>query len=208
MKLAKIGAQRGFTILEIMLVMAIMGVILGLTSFSFDVSSNKERVNKEARRFVAVFQAASDFALLNNFELGLQVKENTYRFLAFNHESYLWSELSDEELLEEYELPEDFTLQLALGDIPWLDDQRSLEDGLFSQESLLGEDSLFELGEEKEIEKRKKMRPQVYLFSSGEITPFTLTFLFEEAFSDEEPIAFEVTGEFTLPLKVEGPVRL
>lgn len=188
----KLSRQRGFTLLEIMLVMVLMAVVLSSVSLSFDIRSDRTRVEDEAKRFQAVVQLASDYALLNNLQLGLQIEERSYQFLGFDGEN--WQAINDDKLFSIHELDEEFTLQLSIGEIPWLDDYDA-EEGLFGR---LSDDE-----DDNEQKNKKRLIPQVYLFSSGEITPFSVQFVFHRPFSNEREIVIEVSGEDELPLKLQ-----
>ncbi len=190
-QLSKLSRQRGFTLLEVMLVMVLMAVVLSSVNLSFDIRSDRNKVEDEAKRLQAVVQLASDYALLNNLQLGLWVEEKSYQFLGFDGE--VWTTIDEDKILKKYELEDNFKLKLTLGDIPWLDNVDA-EDGLFS---LVGQD------DEDDEDEQKKLVPQVYLFSSGEITPFSVQFIYQRPFSGEDDIVFEVSGETELPLKIE-----
>ncbi len=185
---------RGFTLIEIMLVLAIMAVMLTAVQLNFDLASPNDKVEKEANRFHAVFQLASDYSQLNNVQLGLVTDEISYSFVAYDGDR--WMMLSEERFLEQYELEEGFSLELSLGDIPWLEDALEPGEGLFDDDE-----------EEDDEDDEKKIIPQVYIFSSGDITPFTLTFVYEEEFSNDDAVAYDVKGEYAIPLTVDGPVE-
>jgi general secretion pathway protein H len=60
-----------------------------------------------------------------------------------------------------------------------------------------------------EEEQEEKIIPQVYILSGGDITPFSVTFRLNDDFiysDDEEELAFRVTGIYTTPLTIEGPI--
>ncbi|NTS75839.1 type II secretion system minor pseudopilin GspH [Catenovulum sp. SM1970] len=186
--------QGGFTLLEIMLVLVLMAILISSISFSFDVSDPKERTYKEAKRFQTAFHMASDYGLLNNIQIGLVVDEESYQFVGYDGNQ--WMSFPDEPVLAAYQIPEQIIMSLTMGEIPWLDDQ-----------SLLGEEDLFSSGDEDEREedgsKKQKLIPQVYLFSSGDITPFELTFSYAATFDSPDPIEFQVIGVDVIPLKVK-----
>ncbi|WAJ69850.1 type II secretion system minor pseudopilin GspH [Catenovulum adriaticum] len=185
----KLSRQRGFTLLEIMLVMVLMAVVLSSVSLSFDIRSDQSKVEDEAKRLQAVVQLASDYALLNNFQLGLRLDENSYQFLVYDGEK--WQALDGDKMFDQHELEEGFELQVSIGEIPWLENYDE-DEGLF-----------FDSDDEDDEDGKKKLIPQVYLFSSGEITPFSVQFIFSRPFSSEDEIVYQVSGESELPLKVE-----
>lgn len=176
-----------------MLVMVLMAIIVSSISFSFDVQSPKDKTFKEAKRFQAIYHLAAEYALLNNVQFGIVIKEQGYEFVGFDGER--WTPISDETYFAEYELEEFFRLELRMDDIPWLDEQANEDEGLFETSN-------------DEEEEEDKIVPQLYLFSSGDISPFELVIIYEEDFSDDDPVGYSVTGEYTIPLKVEGPLEL
>lgn len=186
----KLSRQRGFTLLEIMLVMVLMAVVLSSVSLSFDIRSDQNKVEDEAKRLQAVVQLASDYALLNNFQLGLRLDENSYQFLVYDGEK--WQALDGDKMFNQHELEEEFELQVSIGEIPWLENYDE-DEGLF-----------FDPDDEEDEDGKKKLIPQVYLFSSGDITPFSVQFIFNRPFSGEDEIVYQVSGESELPLKIEN----
>lgn len=187
--------NRGFTLLEIMLVMVLMAVVISSVTLSFDIRSTDKKVEDEAKRFHAVYQLASDYALLNNLQLGMAISPTRYQFLVFDGEG--WQTINDDKVLSPHELEEGFQLELTLGELDWLDDGGfDLDKGLFSDD------------DEDDDSKIKKVIPQIYLFSSGEITPFTLRISYELAFSGEDKIEYQIVGDSELPLKVENMADL
>lgn len=186
----KLSRQRGFTLLEIMLVMVLMAVVLSSVSLSFDIRSDQNKVEDEAKRLQAVVQLASDYALLNNFQLGLRLDENGYQFLVYDGEK--WQALDGDKMFNQHELEEEFELQVSIGEIPWLENYDE-DAGLF-----------FDPDDEEDEDGKKKLIPQVYLFSSGDITPFSVQFIFNRPFSGEDEIVYQVSGESELPLKIEN----
>lgn len=76
---------------------------------------------------------------------------------------------------------------------------------MFDSSVLINEDEEDDFTEEEE--EKKKTIPQVYMLSGGDITPFSLTFsLAEFAFDGDENISFKVSGIYTTPLTIEGPI--
>lgn len=187
----QIKRSLGFTLIEVMAVLVIMGLIVSMVSLNFSSASNKEKLHTEAKRFAAVFNMAADFALLNNVELGLEIiEDNEYRFL-FLDDNDQWQIVSGDKALEPYQLPEEYKLELNLDDFPW-----QQEESLFAEDAFETEE--FTLDEEEQ----KPPFPQVFILSSGDITPFILHFDFLPEFSDEMPARFNAAGEYSAPLNV------
>ncbi|WP_017444450.1 type II secretion system minor pseudopilin GspH [Gayadomonas joobiniege] len=185
--------QHGFTLLEVMLVMVLLAVMVSSISLSFDLRSPYDKVKDEARRFQAAFQLASDYALLNSFQLGLVVDKATYQFVAFDGDN--WQTLEDDKSLSKHELSQEIELSLTMQQIDWLSDQQQ-DEGIFSVAGSNEEDS--DTGQDN----KDKIIPQVYLFSSGEYIPSEFSLTFTWVGDSEQTLFFEVTGAGGFPLKI------
>lgn len=73
--------QRGFTLIEILVVVFIIGVILGFASLSLGGRSLDDRLDQDARRLRQVMVMALDEAALTTAEIGFQPREDGYAFL-------------------------------------------------------------------------------------------------------------------------------
>lgn len=192
----------GFTLLEIMLVILIMGLVVSVVMFNTFGQSKLEILEKQARRFQVVFDMASDFAVLNQQQLGLFVdqEKQTYQFMYLDDEQ-LWRLMTEDKAFDAYQLPEEFTLSLQLEGLPWLQEDNLFEEG-FDAKLSVSEDDV-KIGDEEE---KLPPPPQVFILSSGDITPFSMAFSYEPQFGSDDPLYFRVNGEDTPPLVSEGPL--
>lgn len=196
---------KGFTLLEVLVVIALIGLIISSVQFNFSGDKPANTLKKVSYQFSALFENAANYGLLNNVELGLYVEKNSYRFLGYD--GVKWSEIAEQEWLAPQELPEGVTLTLTLDDLP-------IEEPLLFDSSVFQNDSdeylsFKAIEEAKKAEQEKLLFPQVYILSGGDITPFSLTFHFtEEAslYDDLSELKYRVTGIYSTPLKIEGPV--
>lgn len=196
---------KGFTLLEVLVVIALIGLIVSVVQFNFSGKRPEDTLKKASYQFAELFESAANYGLLNNIELGLYINENSYRFLGYD--GVKWSELPQQDWLAVQKLPEGVTFKLALDDLP-IEEPLLFDSSVFKAQ---GEEYLsFDAIEEaKKAEKEKQLLPQVYILSGGDITPFSLTFHFtEEAslYDDLSELAYRVTGIYSTPLTVEGPV--
>ena len=187
--------QQGFTLIEVMLVIVLIGVMVSAVQFTFSGNKPEQLLEQNSVRFAGVFDAAAEYGLLNNIELGLFVEKNTYQFLGYDGVN--WSPIANNPMFEVFTLPEGIEITLQLDDLP-------IEEPLLFDSSLLINDDQEDNFTEAE---NKKTIPQVYMLSGGDITPFSLTFSLAEFASDgDENISFKVSGIYTTPLMIEGPL--
>lgn len=136
----------GFTLIEILVVLVLVGLLAAMAVFTMGGGSQQRELESEVRELYLLMQTASDQAVLNNLELGLLLEEHGYRFVAFHEETSDWKP-SGERIFRAREFPH------------WLVTTRFIESDAPRLAS--AED---------------KLRPDVVFFSSGETTPFELEF--------------------------------
>lgn len=196
--------QRGFTLLEIMIVLFFIGLSVTYVMFNAFGANPKDKLEEQARRFQVIFEMASDFAVLNQQQLGLRVEKRTneYGFMLLDDQQN-WQPLDLEPIFAAHQLPEPFALELNMDDLPWLEEDNLFDDELFDEDFSLSDEGV-EIGNEAD---KKPPPPQVLILSSGDLTPFSLTFIFEPDFGDEEPVYFQINGKETTPLERVGPLE-
>ncbi|WP_077342546.1 type II secretion system minor pseudopilin GspH [Pseudocolwellia agarivorans] len=189
---------KGFTLIEVMVVIVLIGLMASVVQFNFNGNEPEKLLEKESQRFAAIFNMAAEYSMLNNVELGLVVdsEKNTYQFLGFDGEK--WVPASGNKLLEPYALPEEMEAILALDDLPL--DEPPLINSLRENE----ESDLTFSG--SELDEEKKLLPQVYILSGGDLTPFTLRFKFIDTYDAYIATSYLVSGLYTTPLTIEGPI--
>ncbi len=200
-----LAKTKGFTLLEVLVVIALIGLIVSAVQFNFSGKRPEDVLQKASYQFATLFESAANYGLLNNIELGLYVDKTSYQFLGYD--GVKWSEISEQAWLAKQTLPENVTLTLALDDLP-IDDPLLFDSSVFKiqNEEYLSFDAIEEA---KKTEEEKQLLPQVYILSGGDITPFSLTFQFTEEMSlynELDDLAYRVTGIYSTPLTIEGPV--
>ncbi|NWN90553.1 type II secretion system minor pseudopilin GspH [Marinobacter adhaerens] len=138
--------NRGFTLIEILVVLVLVGLLASLAVFTMGGNSQQRALKNQVRELYLLMQTASDQAVLNNLELGLVLEETGYRFVAYANETGKWT-ASGERIFQAREFPE------------WLVATRFIESE--APRLATAEDEL---------------KPDVVFFSSGETTPFELEF--------------------------------
>jgi general secretion pathway protein H len=177
----------GFTLVEVMLVMLLIGLLATTVVMNFSGESREERLAKEAERFQQIFQFVAETAMLKQQEWGLYVQADQYGFLYYSNEDAKWAPADEPASLRAHKLPQDIVLTLELEGLP------GAETNLLSQLDWQLDDE-----EQPEAETKIPVLPQVFILSSGEISPFQL--LLTET-SDLSPLYSAVSTEFAIPLQ-------
>jgi len=139
----------GFTLLELMVVLVIVGVILTFVTLSMGGDGRAEQLEREARRLAALLELAGEEAVLRSDQLAVRFGDSDYEFLILAGGQ--WLPLSGDPQFRLRRLPAGMRMRLELEDSPPPDLDASDEN-----------------------------LPQVFLLSSGEMTPFTVTLSADE----------------------------
>jgi len=92
--------DRGFTLVEIMVVMVIIGVTLGLASLNA-IPSPHQDLQAEAQRLTLLLQLARDEAIVRNRPVTFEATPERYHFLVRNETR--WVPITNDDLLRERE---------------------------------------------------------------------------------------------------------
>ncbi|UCB53986.1 MAG: type II secretion system minor pseudopilin GspH [Thiotrichales bacterium] len=140
--------DRGFSLLELLVVIVIISILFTFTTLAIRGTSPEELIQTEAQRLDRLLQLALEEAILKGQEYGLEFSPDSYRFLLYVEGA--WLPLEEDKLLRKRLLPENMEFELEIEQI-----------------DVLIEEASDEAGEDEE----DTPRPQVFLLSSGEITP-------------------------------------
>jgi len=184
--------ERGFTLLELIVVVFIIGVIAGFASLSVGTSADRT-IEEEAKRFTALLRLASEESILNAVEMGVKVYKTSYQFGQLGANGRLGGLEEDDGTFRLRSLPEGIILKLEING-----ETLTLTEGTesFFSPSVASEDEEDENSEasnfsrSEEAEAEDDGAPVIFLLSSGEMTPFLLEFTVE----DRE--GFQVTGDY------------
>ena len=148
----------GFTLLELMVVLVLIGIIFSFAVLSLRGTDISDLMERETRRLATLLELAADEAILRGEELAVNFTDDGYEFLVLQDNS--WQSSGDDGLLKAYSLPADIELRLEVeNELPELNSFARQED------------------EDSEADEEEKLTPQVFILSSGEVTPFTVTFM-------------------------------
>ena len=178
---------KGFTLLELMLVILLIGLLSAMVTLNFSGESRQEKLTNEAERFQQISQFVAETALLKQQEWGLYVLPDRYGFLYYDYSSSKWLQADEPEGLRQHKLPQDMTLTLEL-------------DGLEGADSNLLSQLDWEIDEDEQPTDEQSeipVLPQVFILSSGEISPFKLLFVEQ---SEVNLLYSAVSTDFSIPL--------
>lgn len=96
--LKPVRASRGFTLVEVMVVMVIMGIVLGMVSLNA-IPSPRQNLQNEAQRLALLLQLARDEAIVRNRLVAFEATPESYRFMVRNE--IRWDPITQDDLLRE-----------------------------------------------------------------------------------------------------------
>lgn len=159
--------RRGFTLIEILLVLVILSVVAGLVVISLSRNPATD-IDREARRLQLVLSEASEEAVSRGIEITLAISAGSdaidgrahYQLLVLNPEQKNWAvpdfNGADQGIWADHDTVEDIELD-------WYLEGREFSAG---QLDSLARVSAFSAPDD--------LRPSIILLSSGEMTPFRL----------------------------------
>jgi general secretion pathway protein H len=144
--------SKGFTLVEILVVVVIMAVVISITVLSVSSTGRDSQLDEESRRIEGLVGLLHERALLEGRDFGLRIEPAAYEFVVYDTGRDRWMMLDQEREFRHRELPKGVSFQLQLDShtvvIKPID--RNLSDG-------------------------NQPNPQVAIAASGEGTPFRLT---------------------------------
>ncbi|OED41013.1 type II secretion system protein GspH [Endozoicomonas sp. (ex Bugula neritina AB1)] len=180
----------GFTLLEILLVLVLMGLAATMVMPRLSIGSSAQDLNIASERLLTLSQMAQQLALTEGRSIGLSVtrneksKEFSYEFLILTKGE--WTPVKNHRILRGVNLSSDLTLRVEPGDSFW-------------KEALAYEETSGSLLEDVVTE--AKAKPNVYFWSSGEVTPARIRLCLVNGANGKQNInqcrevLFEETGE-------------
>jgi general secretion pathway protein H len=111
----------GFTLIEVMVVVVIIGILINFTMLSLRSRSPADQLNEESKRLKSLIEIASEEALLRSSLIGVDISETGYSFLRLKEET--WEPVNDN-LLRNRELPEEVRISMTLAQPPSDDEEK------------------------------------------------------------------------------------
>lgn len=175
---------RGFTLLEILVVVVIIGILTALLLPNLNAGGRWRELQREASTLAARIRVAQDEAMLSGREIGIVFADNGYRFVAWDAQSSHFRALAEPGLRWTLrELAEGISMAASAdnGDpilvLPEAD--ASAPDRVAADAQTASADTDVE----------PIYEPSVYVLSSGEVTPFTAVFRAE---GEEQSVALQI----------------
>ena len=142
------GASRGFTLIEILVVLVIIGVITAGILLSVNITGRDRELEKESDRLLALFNYAREQAELQTREFGVMFQDDGYEFLTYDPRRAGWRSVFEDDALAARHLPDGLGVRLSVEARPVV------------------------LTRPKDA---KDKTPQVMIFSNGDLTTFAAT---------------------------------
>ena len=139
--------SRGFTLIEILVVVLVVSILMGVVAGSFSGSDREQTLRGYTERLALRIEFARDKALQSNREWGVFVDEEGVRFAEFDEINALWSPRGEKPFqADAYD--RDVEFKVVVEDLP---------------------------GNLQAPQDPDEQIPDIVLFSSGETTPFEIT---------------------------------
>ncbi|GMR17124.1 MAG: hypothetical protein BMS9Abin32_182 [Gammaproteobacteria bacterium] len=184
---------RGFTLVEILVVVVIMGVVSAAVLLSFGIADDQRALQQQARRLVMLIELTRDEATLQGRDFGLEVLRGGYRFVELDPLREQWVEVIGDDLLRQRQLDEGMRFDLLL------EDRRvSLRDSAVN--IVMDEDD-----NQRSRDLTDDYEPHVLILSSGDISPFELKIL-RDTDRSELTIRLAAGGEFEINADDQAPL--
>lgn len=105
--------ENGFTLIEILVVVFIIGITLGFALLSFGDFGNKRRILMSAEQFVNYVKFIQQQAILGTNTLGIAIKPQGYQVFRFQASS--WQAMTKKKIFNEQFFPKNTVVQLENG---------------------------------------------------------------------------------------------
>jgi general secretion pathway protein H len=192
--------QAGFTLLEIMLVVMLMGLLTAVLVSQGNWTSDDRQLEEEAARLEDTLALLNERSLFSGQLLALRLQTTGWTPLAYDRIEGDFLPV-DDTALKAHRLPPSLELVWELDDLG--EDQARLSD---VAETLVQDDVMAGTGEGlldgeegDESDQDDEVFPQVFFFPSGEVSPLTLTLRAYDDVEAEQRLRVSALGQFSDP---------
>ncbi len=179
-------AARGFTLLELLVVLLVIGLAIGMVSIT-NPNHQSLIIKQQAQQFAHYTALLAEEALLDNSRLGIDLYRGAsdgeerygYRWLSHNNEGWQVQTLRD--IPNEHLLPSGIQLRLTVNTLDYrINDKKPEPDST------------------QHTTQQQQLIPAIELFSNGEITPFALVFFYQDKPDDYYRIQGDLLGRMAI----------
>jgi general secretion pathway protein H len=192
----------GFTLIEILVVVVIIGIISAAVLLSVNLTGRDRELERESDRLLSLVNYAREQAELQTREYGLIFHDDGYQFVAYDVRRGVWREIYEDEALRLRKLPDGLDFKLIVESRPVvlvatpearkpdpkaktqakslkdvaasLQDAASLKDPASLKAAVASGHTLEDAGGSLKKDD-KPVTPQVMFYSSGDLTSFEIT---------------------------------
>lgn len=159
--------ERGFTLVEILVVLFIVGIIVAVALLSFGTLGDNRNLETEARRLSTLLQMATDDATIQGRDFGLEIMQTGYRFVERDPLLNQWFEVTDDEFMRERSLEEGTEFELII------EEHRVLLEP--EARTTTSEDDDEDDPNDRDL--TDDYLPHILILSSGDTSPFELSII-------------------------------
>jgi general secretion pathway protein H len=192
--------QAGFTLLEIMVVVMLMGLLTAVLVSQGNWTSDDRQLEEEAARLEDTLALLNERSLFSGQLLALRLQTTGWTPLAYDRIEGDFLPV-DDTALKAHRLPPSLELVWELDDLG--EDQARLSD---VAETLVQDDVMAGTGEGlldgeegDESDQDDEVFPQVFFFPSGEVSPLTVTLRAYDDVEAEQRLRVSALGQFSDP---------
>jgi type II secretion system protein H len=194
----------GFTLIELMVVIVIIGLLTVTTLLSLGGSGRDSQLEQERDRLGGLIDYVRERAALQTVEYGLRCEQGGYRFLMYDTRKGLWVEDLLDDVLRARTLPAGLEIALVVEDRPIVLPRSA---GPTPPRSAVapGGGAASPGGSTTSLQSTvAEIKPQVMLYSSGDLTSFKLT-LSRAGTNRSAALTGTTAGKFEVGAIVEKP---
>jgi general secretion pathway protein H len=188
--------SRGFTLIEIMIVVVIIGIISAGVLLSFNLTGRDRDLEKESDRLLTLVNYAREQAEMQTRDYGIVVHADGYQFVAYDMRRGVWREIYEDDALHVRKLPDGLDFKLSVDARPvvlqsagevkapdpkdlakkkkTLDDLKNVTDAAGLKDAVGGR-KMDDEDASKLLQADKKIAPQIMIYANGDLSSFEVT---------------------------------
>lgn len=168
---------RGFTLIEILVVILIVGVVVVGALLSLGATGKDSQLERERDRLSALMTYVHERGGMLTLEYGLRCGQHGYRFVYFDNLTNQWVPETTDDTLRLRHMPAGLTLQLVIEGRPIVLDDKALKVSKSAVTAPGGTVSALGDMPSSFTDPQADNSPQIMLFSNGDANSFALTIL-------------------------------